>query len=162
MLKRLVLIGAALVLAACSTPQVNDDPAVVYSSSAGSDGLSIDTGRIGSLAELVGGDTVVYFAFNSAALSDDAQIIVRAWAQGLQEHDNISVVVEGHCDERGSREYNLALGEQRASAIRNLLISLGVAGDRVATTSYGKERPVVSGHDIDAWALNRRGALTLG
>jgi len=162
MLNRLVLIGVALVLAACSTPQVADDPAVVYSSSASGDGGSLDTGRIGSLADLVGGDTVVYFAFNSTALSDDAQTIVLAWAEGLQAHDDVIVVVEGHCDERGSREYNLALGEQRANAIRDLLISLGVTGDRIATISYGKERPVVSGHNVDAWSLNRRGVLTLG
>ena len=75
----------------------------------------------------------------------------------MQDNANVTVVVEGHADERGTREYNLALGERRANAVREHLISLGVSADRIATISYGKERPAVLGSNAAAWAQNRRG-----
>ena len=111
--------------------------------------------------EILGGDTVVYFAFNSATITADAQSEIALWADALTTHADFDVVIEGHCDERGSREYNLALGERRASAIRDLLIASEVDGDRIATISFGKERPAVSRHDPEAWALNRRGVIVL-
>ena len=82
---------------------------------------------------------------------------VRAWADWLRAHPGASFMIEGHCDERGTREYNLGLGARRATSIKNLLVSLGVEASRVRTISYGKERPAEGGGDEGAWAKNRRG-----
>ena len=75
---------------------------------------------------------------------------------GLKQYSDVSVIIEGHCDERGTREYNLALGEKRAQSVKNYLINLGISADRVSTISYGKERPAVVGSNDGAWAQNRR------
>ena len=98
----------------------------------------------------------VFFAFDSSALSDNAKEALDTQVKWLKKHDNVDVVVQGYCDERGTREYNLALGERRANAVKNYLVSQGVAADRVSTISYGKERPAVSGSNEAAWAQNRR------
>ena len=89
-------------------------------------------------------------------LDSDAQELLQDQVAWLKQHSDVSVIVEGHCDERGTREYNLALGEKRAQAVKNYLISLGISSDRVSTISYGKERPAVVGSNDGAWAQNRR------
>ena len=98
----------------------------------------------------------VHFEYDQARLSDPARAIIEKHALWLQNHRAAKVVVEGHCDERGTVDYNLALGEQRARAVRDYLTSLGVAGDRVTTVSYGKERPLDPASNEAAWARNRR------
>ena len=98
----------------------------------------------------------VFFAFDSSSLSDNAKEILGTQVNWLKKHENVNVVVQGYCDERGTREYNLALGERRASAVRDYLISQGIAADRISTISYGKERPAVLGNNEAAWAQNRR------
>lgn len=98
----------------------------------------------------------VFFAFDSSALSLDATEVVETQVKWLKKHDNVNVVVQGYCDERGTREYNLALGERRANAVKQYLISQGIAADRISTISYGKERPAVLGNNEAAWAQNRR------
>jgi len=98
----------------------------------------------------------IYFGFDQAVLSEEARSTLEKHALWLQNRRDLRLLVEGHCDERGTIEYNLALGEQRAQAARDYLLSLGVSPDRLATASYGKERPVDSGHDESAWARNRR------
>ena len=163
MIHRIAALSATmLLLAACSNPTVQEDAKVVYSIDAGEGDVLIIDAVPESLADLVGGDTVVHFAFDSSAISSEARAIIGQWADGLLAHPDLDVVVEGHCDERGTREYNLALGERRANAIRDVLVALGVDPARVGTISYGKERPVVSGHDPEAWAANRRGVLVEG
>ena len=96
----------------------------------------------------------VFFGYDSAELDADAQELLQAQAAWLKQYNKSSVIIEGHCDERGTREYNLALGERRAQAVKNYLNGLGVDG--VSTISYGKERPAVVGSNDDAWGQNRR------
>ncbi len=98
----------------------------------------------------------VFFDFNSAVISADAQDTLRRQAEWLKQNTGSKVTVEGHCDERGTREYNIALGERRATAAKRYLVSLGVESGRLSTISYGKERPAVTGSSEDAWAKNRR------
>ncbi len=100
-------------------------------------------------------NAVVYFAFNSAALSDEAKDYLNEQATWLNDNPRTLIVVEGRCDERGTREYNLALGERRANAAASYLIAKGVAKNRIKTISYGAERPVVSGSTEEAYAKNR-------
>ncbi len=98
----------------------------------------------------------VFFAYDQAQLGDQARAILERHALWLQNHRAAKVAVEGHCDERGTVEYNLALGEQRARAVRDYLVNLGVAGDRLTTVSYGKEKPLDPASNEAAWAKNRR------
>jgi peptidoglycan-associated lipoprotein len=99
---------------------------------------------------------VVYFEYDSDMLTGEGQQVVRAHAQYLAGNPGISVVLEGHADERGTREYNLALGERRAQAVARVLQASGVSGGGIKNVSYGEERPVALGHDESAWSLNRR------
>lgn len=98
----------------------------------------------------------VFFAFDSSALSAEAQAALDTQVAWLKSHDDVNVIVQGYCDERGTREYNLALGERRANAVKQYLVSHGIAEHRVSTISYGKERPAVFGSNEAAWAQNRR------
>jgi peptidoglycan-associated lipoprotein len=98
----------------------------------------------------------IYFAFDQFDLSDEARRILTENAKILLAHPNLVVQVEGHCDERGSSEYNLALGEKRAVSAKLYLIRLGVKGNRLSTISYGEEMPADPGHTEAAWAKNRR------
>ena len=97
----------------------------------------------------------VFFAYDSAELDPDAQELLQAQAAWLKQYNKTSITIEGHCDERGTREYNLALGERRAQTVKNYLNGLGV-GSSISTISYGKERPAVVGSNDDAWSQNRR------
>ena len=107
-------------------------------------------------AQVMQGQDTIYFDTDQFNIDDVDQAALRQQAQYLQQYPNVRATVEGHCDERGTREYNLALGERRANAAKNYLVSLGVASDRVTTVSYGKERPVALGSNEQAWARNRR------
>ena len=98
----------------------------------------------------------VFFAYDSAELDPDAQELLQAQAAWLKQYNKTSIIIEGHCDERGTREYNLALGERRAQAVKNYLNGLGVDISSISTISYGKERPAVVGSNDDAWGQNRR------
>jgi peptidoglycan-associated lipoprotein len=98
----------------------------------------------------------IFFEFDSAALTDAGRAVLDQHARWLQTRSGVRVSIEGHCDERGTVEYNLALGEQRAQTARQYLTSLGVEGARLNVVSYGKERPLDTGHGEDAWAKNRR------
>ncbi len=103
----------------------------------------------------------IFFDTDSSSIRADAQGILSRQAQWLNKYTQYSVVVEGHADERGTREYNLALGARRAAAARDYLISRGVAANRLRTISYGKERPVAVCDDISCWSQNRRAVTTL-
>jgi peptidoglycan-associated lipoprotein len=103
----------------------------------------------------------IYFDFDSSALTDEAQTLLQSKAAYLKEKGNVNVIIEGHCDERGTTEYNLALGERRAKAAMDFLIDLGIAADRLSIISYGEEQPADPGHNKDAWERNRRGHFDL-
>ena len=99
----------------------------------------------------------IYFDYDKSDVRADQQSSIQADVAFLQQHPNISFTVEGHCDERGSTEYNLALGDNRASAVKNALVSGGISADRVKTVSYGKEKPFCTEHTEQCWQQNRRG-----
>jgi peptidoglycan-associated lipoprotein len=99
----------------------------------------------------------IYFEYDKADLRPDQQASVQADAQFLNQHSGINFTIEGHCDERGSTEYNLALGDQRASAVKSALIATGVSASRIKTISYGKEKPFCSESNEACWQQNRRG-----
>ena len=164
-----LLASALLVffLAACSTtPKDTADSSGSGSTSTSSDvsssgetdtdsaSTSIEPGSQEDLIVNVGDR--VFFNYDSAELDTDAQELLQDQVAWLKQYSNVSVIIEGHCDERGTREYNLALGEKRAQSVKNYLINLGISSDRVSTISYGKERPAVVGSNDGAWAQNRR------
>lgn len=99
----------------------------------------------------------VYFAFDSAVIDAAGQSVLSAYATWLNKNSDVNITVEGNCDERGSREYNLALGEERAKSVRNVLVSNGVAASRIDTVSFGEERPMCTGSGEACWAQNRHG-----
>ena len=103
----------------------------------------------------------VYFAFDESALTDDARAKLSRNADLLKAQARLNLTIEGHCDERGTNEYNLALGERRASAVKGYLSSLGVGADRMRTLSYGSERPVCTEHEESCWSQNRRGHMVI-
>jgi len=98
----------------------------------------------------------VYFEFDSAAILLEAQEILESKGEWLQNNSDVPVTIEGHCDERGTIEYNLALGDRRAESAKAFLVNLGISGSRLNTISYGEERPLDSGGNEDAWTKNRR------
>ena len=148
----LLIIMAALILSACAaktTKKVEDS------------GISQISGDTYTGEETVkylatGVPDRVFFATNKSILTTASRDTLRKQAAWLRENKSINVTVEGHCDERGTREYNLALGERRANAAKDYLMTYGVSGSRVATISYGKERPVNAGSGPLAWSQNRR------
>ncbi|HEX3521569.1 MAG TPA: peptidoglycan-associated lipoprotein Pal [Stellaceae bacterium] len=103
----------------------------------------------------------VFFAFDRSDITPEAQEILARQADWLRRYPNVTVTIEGHCDERGTREYNLALGERRAQAVKNVLVASGIPASRISTISYGKERPAVVGSSEDAYAQNRRAVTTV-
>ncbi len=153
------------ILAACASKQESDSvsaapppPPPPSSDTVAAAPLDADRPVPGSQADLI--DTVgadrVFFAFDSSELRPDARDLLRKQAEWLASNRSARITIEGHCDERGTREYNLALGERRANAVRSYLVALGVDSDRLSTISYGKERPAVLGSNEEAWAQNRR------
>jgi peptidoglycan-associated lipoprotein len=103
----------------------------------------------------------IYFEFDSAVLGTEAQDVLREKADYLKANADKKVLIEGHCDDRGSVEYNLALGQRRAESAMKYLVILGISSDRIRTISYGKERPVDPGQNEEAWAMNRRDEFVL-
>ena len=103
----------------------------------------------------------IHFDFDKYNLLPMAQQILQKKAEWLWNNPDVTVIIEGHCDERGTNEYNLALGDRRAESARTYLINLGIAGSRLTTISYGEERPVDSGHNEVAWAKNRRAHFSI-
>ncbi len=104
----------------------------------------------------------IFFNTDSAVIRPDAQTILARQAQWLNQYPTYQITIEGHADERGTREYNLGLGARRAAATRDFLVANGVAGNRLKTISFGKERPVAACDDISCWTQNRRAVTVLG
>jgi peptidoglycan-associated lipoprotein len=111
--------------------------------------------RADFLARMAGNE-VIFFGFDKFDIDQEDAASLQAQAQWLMQYSNKRATIEGHADERGTREYNLALGERRANAAKNYLVSLGVSANRLNVVSYGKERPAASGSNEQAWAQNRR------
>lgn len=123
--------------------------------------LDDPNGRGGAAGSMRGDlEHVVHFEFNSAQINAEAEDILRQNAAWINKSSG-RVQIEGHCDERGTREFNLALGQQRADAVSRFLVSQGVSASRIKTMSYGKERPLIQGHDDFSWAKNRRAEIVL-
>lgn len=117
--------------------------------------MAAETARLeAAKAQFVNED--VYFNFDDATLSAAARQVLQQKAAWLRENPGVSVLIEGHCDERGTAEYNIALGQRRAESVKNFLVNAGIAASRLTTVSYGEERPVDFGHNESAWAKNRR------
>lgn len=156
-------LAAVLALAACTTkpktaeeaPPVAPPPAETSSAVQS----SIVAGSIQDFRVNVG-DTV-HFGYNEYNVTDEDKGILQRQSTWLQRYPQVRVTVEGHCDERGTREYNLALGARRANAVKEYLVSLGVSAARLDTISYGKERPICTESDESCWAQNRRGVTTI-
>lgn len=170
MQRRLVAaFSGLLLLTACGTSSETGtagDATRPTTSTAGQSQGNVSTAvgqyRPGSQEELANtiGDRV-FFDFDRHDLNSEGRQQVQGWAGWLRQYPNVTATVEGHADERGTREYNLALGERRANSIRDYLTAQGIAGSRLRTISYGKERPAVLGSSEQAWAQNRRGVLTV-
>ena len=159
------IVVATFLLAACETAsQVSGDSAstsasnTAASSSASSSSAKAEKTAADKLAQV--GDTV-NFDFDSAELTVSARSTLNRQSAFLSVNPGLMIVIEGHADERGTREYNLALGDRRATAVRDYLVAKGIDSARVRTVSYGKERPTESGSDEGAWAKNRRAATVL-
>ena len=153
--KVLTMFAAVLLLAACET--ASDQSANTAGTGGAGGGAQMSQGpKAGTEEDLVAnvGDRV-FFDFDKSDLKPEARKTIERWSSWLKQYPNVTVTIEGHCDERGTREYNLALGERRANAAKNYLTSLGVDAKRVSTISYGKERPLVLGSNEAAWAQNR-------
>ncbi|MFZ3199597.1 MAG: peptidoglycan-associated lipoprotein Pal, partial [Candidatus Acidiferrales bacterium] len=102
-----------------------------------------------------------FFDLDKSDLRDDARAALTADAEFLRSYSDVKVSIEGHCDERGSEEYNLGLGQRRADAVKNYLVSLGISADRMTTMSWGKEHPFCTDHNEDCWQQNRRGHFVM-
>jgi len=158
----LTLLGiAALSLAACGGSEATKPGVEDKSVGADAAGTGAGTGVNGQALDAAGKADLlakrrVYFTFDSSAVDEENRAIVEAHAAYLAANKNVKVVFEGHADERGSREYNLALGERRAQAVERMVKVLGVTQDRIKTVTYGEEKPVAMDHNEGAWALNRR------
>lgn len=149
-------------MSACTSSSSSGPKGSVEKGQKGSYGYGVSrdgTGKyaLGSQEELFDavGDRV-FFDLDSAVLNASAQKTLERQSEWLNRYPELTVTIEGHCDERGTREYNLALGERRAAAAKQFLVSLGIKASRVNTISYGKERPAVLGSNESAWGENRR------
>ena len=160
MIKKMIGLAAAmLLLAACSSNPPPPTGGIGGPGGIGGAGGSFAPGSQQDLAATAGDR--VFFAYDQADISSEGQQILQRQADWLKRYARVSITIEGHCDERGTREYNLALGERRATAVKNVLVALGIPAGRIQTISYGKERPIVVGSDENGYAQNRVGITTV-
>ncbi len=163
-----LLLLASSMLVACGKKKIADLPPAAdgtgYGDNGANDGSMGGAGQVvpGSQADFVASisSDSVFFDTDRFNIDAEDQATLQSQAQWLARYPNARVVIEGHCDERGTRDYNLALGERRANSAKNYLASLGVDASRIQTVSHGKERPLAAGSNETAWAQNRR-AVTI-
>ena len=146
----LIIAGIICGLAGCAS--TSDE--VVTSTKA----ASVQSSETSSLKSLTS-NTSIYFDYDKSDLSVTASSQIRSLAKALKSNNSSKVSIEGHCDERGTREYNLALGERRANSVKELLVLNGVDSKRISTVSFGEEKPAVSGSNESAWSKNRRAVV---
>jgi peptidoglycan-associated lipoprotein len=159
-LRPLSLIAGLLLLAACSSnPSTNANTGGNGSGSTPAVNSSVTPGSAQDFIQNVGDR--VFFDYDKSSIKSEGQQTLQRQADWLKKYPNVSVTLEGHADERGTREFNLALGERRANSVRNALVALGIPAARLKTISYGKERPAVLGSNEAAWAQNRRGVTVI-
>jgi peptidoglycan-associated lipoprotein len=162
-----LLVATALIaVAGCAKkPPAELPPAPQDNGSAQNSGAlppsGLTPGSQAHFQQVMAGRDVIYFDTDKYDIDSEDAAALRQQAQYLLQYGNVRATVEGHADERGTREYNLALGERRANAARNYLVSLGVPATRLTTISYGKERPVALGSNEEAWAKNRRAVTVI-
>jgi peptidoglycan-associated lipoprotein len=158
----LSLLAGALLLAACAETPSSTSNTSGANASATPTATSSAAEQPGSREDFMRnvGDRV-FFDFDKSDIKAEGRQVLQRQAEWLKKYPNVTVTVEGHCDERGTREYNLALGERRAAAAKKMLVALGVPAARVSTISYGKERPAVVGSNEAAWAQNRRAVTVI-
>src|SRR5258708_34943440 len=163
-MRTIIRLAGLLLLAACSSaPETPPGgPGGAAPGVGGPGGIGSRNILPGSQQDLEAsaGDRV-FFAFDRSDIMPEAQEILARQADWLRRYPNVTVTIEGHCDERGTREYNLALGERRAQAVKNVLVASGIPASRISTISYGKERPAVVGSSEEAYAQNRRAVTTV-
>ena len=161
------ILSAVALLAACETVPVEDTTSSgggeTVASSSEAVASSLAAPYPGSQEDLVVnvGDRV-FFDYDRFDLNEESRSTLEKQAAWLAKYPAVSIRIEGHCDERGTREYNLGLGERRANAAKDYLVALGVAPDRITSVSYGEERPVAMGSNDAAWAQNRRAVTMVG
>ncbi len=171
--RTMLMLSVVLLLGACTRPDDGADSRVDVSNREAITAGPLTDAQVdetlisgsplpGSQEDLVVniGDRV-FFGYDRYDLSSEARSLLEMQAQWLSQHSHLTVTIEGHADERGTREYNLALGERRANSVRSYLLALGVPASRISVISYGKERPSVLGSDPSAWAQNRRGVTVV-
>ena len=163
--KFLTVFAAAVLLAACSTAKEDTGGSAgagTTSSTSGATTTTVTGPSPGTQEHLVVnvGDRV-FFGFDKSDLMPEGRSTVEALAVWMNNYPAATMTIEGHADERGTREYNLALGERRANSVRDYMVSLGVDPNRLSTISYGKERPDILGSNEDSWAQNRRGVFVV-
>jgi peptidoglycan-associated lipoprotein len=151
--------ATAILLSACTNKPAAVETAPPPNNSMASTTSSIIPGSAEDLKVNVG-DTV-HFDYDQYAITDEDRGTLQRQAAWLAKYPSVRVTIEGHCDERGTREYNLALGARRANSVKEYLASLGVSSGRVDTISYGKERPICTDSNEACWAQNRRGVTTI-
>ena len=149
MIKALTAVAAMLVIAACSSDQQAAAPATT----------TVTPGSVADFRQNVGDR--VFFDTDMSTIREDGRATLNRQADWLKKYTNYQITVEGHCDERGTREYNLALGERRANAARQYLVAQGIPAARIQTISYGKERPEVPLSNDQSYAQNRRGVTVV-
>jgi len=159
-LTSVLILSSAMLLAACSSTKLNNDKAPVVDHS-GANAGTVSTVNAASTDPLNDPNGVlakrsVYFDFNSYTVKPEYQSLLENHAKYLESHPNRKITIQGNTDERGSAEYNLALGQKRAEAVRKSLALLGVSDSQMEAVSFGKEKPKAQGHDEAAWAQNRR------
>jgi len=160
----IVLLASVFgLMVGCSSASKQEDKSSADGSNSGADssqGIASDGSQNATQLDNAQADAlskrVIYFDFDSSDVTSEAREIISAHAQNLSQNANLSVVLEGHADERGTREYNVALGEHRAKAVKQLLVVQGVSDSQVQVISFGEERPAAVGHDESSWRLNRR------
>jgi len=169
LLKSMAIALPIMTLAACSSNQQTDESASERETSQQQQGSGVETGsaeRTKSPEELreekyaeLRQENMVYFEFDDSRISSEYAELLAAHADYLVKNPSVDVVIEGHCDERGTPEYNIALGERRAKSVAEYLQNLGVSSSQISTVSYGEEKPLARGSSSDAYAKNRRGVL---
>ena len=165
---KLILTASLLAVAACGKKQVAETPPLPVDPTTETEVVDNGVGNVplpgsqGDFLAKVSSDRV-FFGLDEDVLTDDDRSTLDSQVAWLQQYPNVRATIEGHCDERGTRDYNIALGDRRANAAKTYLVSRGVSAARLNTVSYGKERPDATGSDESAWAQNRRAVtVTLG